>query len=127
MCRMFKGTQGLVCAFLLCGLLLAGCKKKEEQLLPIVIVENPEVNDGQSSGKYVGYIGAESTVEIHARVEGYLEKMMFEEGKRVEQGDPLFIISPAVYKARVEKAKAQLRKNEVQAAKAARDVERLAP
>ena len=124
---MFKGTQGLVCAFLLCGLLLTGCKKKEEPLLPIVIVEKPEKKDVQIYGEYVGTIRAESTVEIHARVEGYLEKMMFEEGKRVEQGDPLFIISPAVYKARVEKAKAQLRKNEVQAAKAARDVERLAP
>ena len=124
---MSKGTMWWTCACLCFSLLMSGCKKKEEPLPPIVIVEKPVKKDVQIYGEYVGTIRAESTVEIHARVEGYLERMMFEEGKRVEQGDPLFIISPAVYKARVEKAKAQLRKNEVQAAKSARDVERLAP
>ena len=113
--------------FLGLAVIMAGCKKKVEPQLPIVIVEKPVKKDVQIYGEYVGTIKAESFVEIHARVEGYLENMMFEEGKRVKQGDPLFIISPALYKARVEKAKAQLKKNEVQAAKAARDVQRLTP
>ncbi len=53
--------------------------------------------------------------------------MLFAEGKRVNQNEPLFIINSAPYRARVEKAKAQLKKNQAQAAKAKRDVERLAP
>ena len=114
----------LVLAF---TILSAGCRHKEEPQLPVVVVDKPDKEDVQIFGEYVGRIRAASFVEIHARVEGYLEKMMFEEGKYVEQGDPLFIISPALYKARVEKAKAQLKKDEVAAAKAARDVERLTP
>ena len=106
---------------------ITGCKHKEEPQLPIVIVEKPSKEDVQIFGEYVGRIRAASYVEIHARVEGYLEKMLFEEGKRVKQGDPLFMINPAQYKARVEKAKAQLKKDEAQAAKARRDVERLTP
>lgn len=106
---------------------LAGCKHKDKPQLPIVVVEKPSKEDVQIFEEYVGRIRAASYVEIHARVEGYLEKMLFEEGKRVKLGDPLFMINPAQYKARVEKAKAQLKKDEAQAAKARRDVDRLTP
>lgn len=106
---------------------LAGCKHKDKPQLPIVVAEKPSKEDVQIFGEYVGRIRAASYVEIHARVEGYLEKMLFEEGKRVKLGDPLFMINPAQYKARVEKAKAQLKKDEAQAAKARRDVDRLTP
>lgn len=107
--------------------LFSGCRQKEEPQLPVVVVDKPSKEDVQIFGEYVGRIRAASFVEVHARVEGYLEKMMFEEGKKVQQGDPLFIISPALYKAKAEKAKAQLKKDEVSAAKAKRDVERLTP
>jgi len=33
---------------------------------------------------------AASFVEVHARVEGFLEKMLFEEGKRVKQNEPCY-------------------------------------
>ena len=109
------------------SILFTGCRHKEEPQLPIVVVDKPAKEDVQIFGEYVGRIRASSFVEVHARVEGYLEKMMFEEGKKVKQGDPLFIISPAFYKAKVAKASAQLKKDEVSAAKAQRDVERLTP
>jgi len=121
--KLLKGQ--IVCFVLI--LLVAGCKKKEEQQLPIVIVDKPAKEDVHIYGEYVGRFRAASYVEIHARVEGYLEKMLFEEGKKVKQGDPLFIINSAPYRARVEKAKAQLKKDEAQANKARRDVERLKP
>ncbi len=107
--------------------LITGCRKKEEQQLPIVIVENPSKDNVQIYGEYVGRIRAASYVEVHARVEGYLEKMLFKEGKYVQQNEPLFIINSAQYKAKLEKAKAQLKKVEAQAAKSSRDVERLRP
>lgn len=106
---------------------MTGCSHKEEQQLPIVIVDNPSKEDVQIYGEYVGRIRAASFVEVHARVEGFLEKMLFEEGKRVKQNEPLFRINPDKYRARVEKAKAQLKKSQAQAAKARRDVERLKP
>ncbi|MDR1499802.1 MAG: efflux RND transporter periplasmic adaptor subunit [Tannerellaceae bacterium] len=114
----------LMIAFIL---LFAGCHKKEEPYLPIVIIEKPTKQDVHIFGEYVGRIRAASYVEIHARVEGYLENMLFEEGRYVRQNEPLFVINSALYKARLEKAKAQLKKSEAQAAKSKRDVERLTP
>ena len=113
--------------FLALIVLATGCRHKDEPLRPLVIVDKPAKEDVQIFGEYVGRIRAARFVEIHARVEGYLEKMLFVEGKEVKQNEPLFIINSALYKAKVEKAKAQLKKNEAQAAKAKRDVERLQP
>lgn len=109
-----------------CILLLAACKKHEVKP-PVVEVEDVSNDNIQIYGEYVGLIKAARKVEIHARVEGFLEKMTFNEGKKVSAGEPLFYINNAPYKARVEKAKAQLKKDEAQAAKSQRDVERLRP
>jgi len=109
-----------------CILLLFSCKQKEPEY-PIVEVESVTTDDIEIYGRYVGLIRASRNVEIHARVEGFLEKMTFSEGKKVEENEPLFYINNATYKAKVEKAKAQLKKEEAQQAKAQRDVERLRP
>lgn len=112
--------------FVCCLLLFAACKKHEVKP-PVVEVEDVSSDNIQIYGEYVGLIKAARKVEIHARVEGFLEKMTFNEGKKVSAGEPLFYINNAPYKARVEKAKAQLKKDEAQAAKSQRDVERLRP
>ena len=105
---------------------LSSCKKEKEHY-PVVEVEKVTRDNIEIYGDYVGSIRAYRNVEIHARVEGYLEKMTFEEGKQVTAGEPLFYINNASYRARVEKAKAQLKKDQAMAAKAKRDEERLRP
>lgn len=105
----------------------ACCKEKEAPKPPVVEVQKPTKQDVHIYGDYVGSIRASQFVELHARVEGYLESMLFEEGKYVKKGEPLFIINQGQYKARVEKAKAQLKRDEALAAKASRDVKRLRP
>jgi membrane fusion protein (multidrug efflux system) len=50
------------------------------------------------------------TVEIRARVPGVLEQMLFEEGTEVTQGQTLFVIQQAEYRAALETARAQLAK-----------------
>ena len=107
--------------------IFSGCKSKETPKPPVVTVQTPTKEDVHIYGEYVGSIRASQFVELHARVEGYLEKMLFEEGKFVKKGEPLFIINQAQYKAHVEKAKAQLKRDEALAAKASRDVKRLRP
>lgn len=123
--------KGLFCSSIILTALIAGtftaCKPKEAPNYPIVEVEKPKKEDVHIYGEYVGSIRASQFVELHARVEGYLEKMLFEEGKYVEKGVPLFIIDQSQYKARVERAKAQLKRDEALAAKAERDVKRLRP
>lgn len=112
--------------FLFLAVCLASCKK-EEVKLPIVMVDPVATEDVGIYGDYVGLIKAKSNVEIHARVEGYLEKKTFDEGKLVKQGEPLFYINNTQYKAKLEKAKAQLKKDEAQEAKAQRDFDRIKP
>ncbi len=99
----------------------------EQVQLPIVAVEPVEVDDINIYGEYVGRIRAQQFVEIRARVEGYLESMLFSEGTYINKGQTLFIIDPRVYRANVEKAKAQLNKAKAVAQKAERDLERIRP
>lgn len=102
------------------------CKKTEVQH-PIVEVEPAKVEDIRLYGEYVGMIRATRDVEIRARVEGYLEKMTFNEGKYVSQDEPLFYINKSQYEAKLAKAKAQLRKNKAQLSKTTRDLDRIRP
>ena len=116
-----------IAVILIILILLSGCKHQQEPERQVVTVEKVGTDDVEIYGEYVGQIRAKSFVEIRARVEGYLEAMLFEEGRRVKRGQPLFKINSDLYKARVDKARAQLAKDQAQEAKAARDVERLRP
>jgi membrane fusion protein (multidrug efflux system) len=53
--------------------------------------------------------------------------MTFSEGKEVKVNEPLFYINDKPYKARVEKAKAQLKRDEAQELKAGSDLRRIEP
>lgn len=95
--------------------------------LPVVEVETVETSDVNIYGEYVGRIRAQQFVEIHARVEGYLQKMCFKEGTYIKAGQTLFVIDPQLYQAHVNKARAQLNKAEAQARKAKHDLDRIRP
>lgn len=121
-CRNFVGWAA-------CLLLVTftSCKKEKVQEGIPVVVEKAGVQDVEIYGDYVGRIRARQFVEVRARVEGYLEKMLFEEGKRVSRNQILFIINQDLYRAHVDKASAQLKKDQAQELKTARDLERLRP
>lgn len=105
---------------------LFSCKKQEVQL-PIILVEPATVDNISIYANYPGTIRAIRNVEVHARVEGYLEKMTFSEGKLVTQGEALFYINNRPYKAKLEKAKALLERNKAQELKTHSDLERIRP
>ena len=84
--------------------------KTQTPPLPVVEVEDVTTEDVNIYGEYVGRIRAQQFVEIHARVEGYLEKMCFKEGSYIEKGQTLFIIDPKLYEAHVNRARAVLNK-----------------
>ena len=113
--------------FTLVLLMFAACKKSEIQQYPTVVINSVDKDDVKLYGEYVGHIRAYKYVEVRARVEGYLKKMMFDEGKRVEQDETLFLIDPAQYKARLDKAQAQLKRDIASFNKSKRDVDRLRP
>lgn len=102
-------------------------EKKTEPEAPIVSVAPAQQQDVEIYGEYVGRIRAQQFVEVRARVEGFLVQMLFEEGTQVKRNQVLFIINQDQYQAKVDKARAQLKKDEATARKAERDLNRIRP
>ena len=78
---------------------------------PTVTVSYPlkrEVTDYQD---YTGRTAAVDSVQVQARVTGYLTKIYFKEGEEVKEGTVLYEIDPAPYKASFDAAKAQVAQN----------------
>ena len=101
--------------------------RHQAEQVPTVETEPVACTDINIYGEYVGRIRAQQFVEVRARVEGYLEKMLFEEGTYIKKGQTLFVIDPTVYQAHVQRARAQLNKARAQAQKAERDLNRIRP
>ena len=101
--------------------------RTQQPVYPIVAVEPVTTDNVNIYGEYVGRIRAQQFVEVHARVEGYLEQMLFAEGTHVNKGQTLFVIDPKLYRARANRARAQLNKARAQALKAERDLNRIRP
>lgn len=95
--------------------------------LPTVVIAPATQKDVEIYGEYVGRVRAQQFVEVRARVEGYLEQMLFAEGTYVNKNQVLFVINQDQYRAKADKARAQLKKDEAQAQKAKRDLERIRP
>lgn len=63
--------------------------------------------------EFIGRLDAPDSVEIRARVSGYLDKIHFREGSDVKAGDLLFTIDPRPYQVVVDRANADLERAEV--------------
>jgi len=59
--------------------------------------------------EFSGTIKAVKIVDIIPRVSGYIDKRYFDEGTFVKEGDPLYLIDPRPYKARLDADRAQLK------------------
>lgn len=75
----------------------------------------------------VGQTQAAATVEIRARVSGFLVEAPFKEGSLVKKGDLLFKIDPRTYVAVVDQSKANVAKAEASVERAKADLVRLEP
>ena len=80
----------------------------EKSNAPSVTVAQVQSQTTGNRGRYVGRIQAVSTVELQARVEGFLEKRNFKEGGFVKKGTLLYVIERGLYEASVASSKAQL-------------------
>ncbi len=75
---------------------------------PKVTTAKPVVREFVETDTYTGRFDAVDFVEVRARVTGYLEKVMFQDGATVKKGDILFIIDRRPYKAALDQAQAAL-------------------
>ena len=78
---------------------------------PAVTVAKPLVKEIQEWNDFTGQFEAPESVEVRARVSGYLESVNFTDGQLVKKGDLLFVIEPRPFELALETAKAQLGAN----------------
>jgi multidrug efflux system membrane fusion protein len=77
--------------------------------------------------EYTGRFDAVQSVDVRARVSGYLTEVKFTDGEDVKAGDLLFTIDPRPFERALDQAKAQLDQAKVSVSNAKLDVERGRP
>jgi membrane fusion protein, multidrug efflux system len=97
---------------------LSGCgsettnQEAEEAFIPVISLEQTSTTVHTD---YIADIEATKNVELRARVKGYIEKILVDEGQEVREGQVLFVINDAYYQTELKKAKAQLRMAQAEA------------
>src|SRR6478672_11724115 len=91
--------------------LLCGCGEAQKQAAPPppkVTVAKPVKRTIVDQDEYVGRFVAVYSVEVRARVSGYLDKVQFQDGQIVKQGDLLFTIDKRPFQNTLDQARANL-------------------
>lgn len=117
------GTVALIAA-----VLLAGCNREPPpgQTPPppevgiVTVTSEPIVNRIEVAGR----LQAVRTAEVRARVDGVVQKRLYNEGSDVRVGQPLFAIDPRQMRAQLSAAQASLARANATAANAQQDVNR---
>ena len=106
-----KKIVRLTVLMMLGGMIMPSCGKKKvtgEERDMVVDVALPTVDSVSLTKSYPGYLGASQSVELVARVNGYLESHPYTGGDFVKKGTVLFTIEDKNYRDAVVKAEAAL-------------------
>ena len=102
----------LPCVLVGVCVLLAACESQQATTPPPpppqVTVSQPVARDVVEWDEHSGRLEAVESVEVRARVSGYLQSVHFTDGVSVKKGDLLFVIDPRPYQAELNRAKAAL-------------------
>lgn len=107
--------------------ILTGCEAPAPPppTAPEVVVEAPVQRDVTIHQDFTGNTDAIESVEIRARVQGYLESFHFQPSSLVEKGDLLFVIEREPYVAARDQAEADVEASIAYLARAESDLDRL--
>jgi membrane fusion protein (multidrug efflux system) len=120
----------LVAALLVAGIALGlyGCKKPvPPPPPPVVQVMEVAAENAPASAEFIGQLDSPQNVEVRARVEAFVSKIIFQEGTEVKEGDPLFKLDDAPYKDRLAAANGMLAEANAALNKYRSDTNRLMP
>jgi multidrug efflux system membrane fusion protein len=102
----------LILATALAAAALAGCSESPNQAAapppPAVTVANPVKRGITDQDEYVGRFVAVDSVEVRARLSGYLSQIHFQDGQMVKQGQLLFTIDRRPFQIVLDQARANL-------------------
>jgi len=128
-----RARVAALCGSLALGLALTGCDGQTPRAAPAaspppqVTVARPVAKMVTEQDEYVGRFVAVDSVEIRARVSGYLSAIHFTDGQFVKQGDQLFTIDRRPFQVALEQAKANLAQAKANLAFADADLTRARP
>jgi membrane fusion protein, multidrug efflux system len=111
------GSKPLIAAIAATALLLCACSRSGGQgempaPPPSVTVVAAVSEEIKPTITFTGRVQAQDKVELRARIDGFLQKRLFEEGQDVKVGDLLFVIEQEAYKATVAETKANTEKSQ---------------
>ena len=110
----------LVCTYAVTlALPLAGCKPAPGKAPPSPAeVEVAAVVSGpiRLSDEFNGRVASINSVDVRARVTGYVDEVAYREGDSVKPGDLLFVIDPRPFRDALDSAKANLEREQAAAA-----------
>jgi multidrug efflux system membrane fusion protein len=95
--------------------------------LPVVTTSRPVVSDVIEWDEYTGRFEAVASVEIRARVSGYVDQIAFTDGQSVKKGDLLFVIDPRPFERVLATANAELEQARMKVQNTTMDVDRGRP
>ncbi len=107
----------------------AGCKKAAPAAPPPPIVQVMEIaaTNVPLHTEFIGQLDSPQNVEVRARVEAFVEEVLFTEGTNVEKGDPLFRLDKKPFQQRLAAAEGMLAEANAALNKYQKDVDRLTP
>ena len=120
-------TVKIVAASALMAAALYGCSSKSEAQAPpapAVTVATPLVQAVQDWDEFTGRFEATQSVEVRARVGGYISGVHFRDGDYVRRGQLLFSLDPRPAQAALASARAQLSQAQAQLTLAQSELER---
>lgn len=85
---------------------------------PGVVVTAVQMQDVAAEHRYIGSVKAIQSVDVRARVEGFLDKVAFEQGRMVKADQLLYEIEQNQYQAALASAEGQLAVSQAQLASA---------
>ena len=110
--RFAKGSEAaIVGCVIVAEALLTGCDKPRDaakQAPPSVTVSHPSQEPVSDCLDLTGTVAPSRSVDLVARVTGYLESVSFQDGAMVPEGQLLFVIEPEPYKQQLALAQAAL-------------------
>jgi membrane fusion protein (multidrug efflux system) len=117
---------------LLAMLVLSACRESKEpesaQAPPVPVKVAPVIRrDIPTTLEAIGQTRGSVEVEIQARVEGFIDRVLFDEGKPVRKGEILYEIDPKPFIAAVNRARGVVAQAQADLAKARQDVARYKP
>ncbi|MCA1796442.1 MAG: efflux RND transporter periplasmic adaptor subunit [Geobacteraceae bacterium] len=122
----FISALSIICVTLLSLPLEAGANPRSGNgPKPVVGTMAVSERDANIPEKYIGHVEAIDSIDLKARVDGYLEKVNFSEGSGVKKGQVLYVIEQAPYRARVAAARASVAAAEADMFKASTKLKRL--